>query len=184
MPELRYRIIDFVIVVAMATFLIPVIGVLTCALFLAQGSPVSFCCERVGPHGTFSVYKFRSMFQNTSLCETTEAMNEYVKPIGGLIRRSSVDELPQLINVVMGSTSLVGPRPCLPLQSDLIKMRKQRGSDLYCPGLTGLAQVRGRDFISIKQKVRFEQLYAYKRSVALYLWVLGLTVKTVFFGGS
>jgi O-antigen biosynthesis protein WbqP len=76
----------------------------------------------------------------------------------------------------------VGPRPSLPSQSDLLEMRRQRGLNLQCPGLTGLAQVRGRDFISMRQKVRYEQFYANKRSVALYFWVLGLTVKTIFSG--
>lgn len=180
--ELRYRVLDLVIVVAMAPFVIPILGLIICGLFLAQGSPVFFRCKRVGPHGTFSMYKFRSMIQNAPLRETSEAMNDYVTPLGRVIRRSSVDEIPQLINVVMGSMSLVGPRPCLPSQSDLIEARKQRGLDLYSPGLTGLAQVRGRDFISIKQKVRYEQFYANKRSVALYFWILGVTVKTVFSG--
>ena len=180
--ELRYRVLDLVIVVAMAPFVIPILGLIICGLFLAQGSPVFFSCKRVGPHGTFSMYKFRSMIQNAPLLETTEAMNVYVTPVGRLIRRLSLDELPQIMNVAMGSMSLVGPRPCLPSQSDLIEMRKQRGLDLYSPGLTGLAQVRGRDFISIKQKVRYEQFYASKRSVALYFWILGVTVKTAFSG--
>ena len=180
--ELRYRVLDLIIVVAMAPLWIPIFGLLICALFLAQGSPVFFCCKRVGPHGTFSMYKFRSMIRNAPLRETSEAMNDYVTPIGRVIRRSSVDELPQLINVVMGSMSLVGPRPSLPSQSDLIEARKQRGLDLYSPGLTGLAQVRGRDFLSMMKKVRYEQFYANKRSVALYFWVVGLTVKTVFSG--
>lgn len=180
--ELRYRVLDLVIVFAMAPFVIPILGLIICGLFLAQGSPVFFSCKRVGPHGTFSMYKFRSMIQNAPLLETTEAMNAYVTPVGRLIRRLSLDELPQIMNVAMGSMSLVGPRPCLPSQSDLIEMRKQRGLDLYSPGLTGLAQVRGRDFISVKQKVRYEQFYASKRSVALYFWILGGTVKTVFSG--
>lgn len=180
--ELRYRVLDLLIVVAMAPFVIPISGLLICALFLVQGSPVFFCCKRVGRHGTFSMYKFRSMVQTAPLRETTGAMNDYVTPIGRVIRRLSVDELPQLINVLMGSMSLVGPRPCLPSQSDLVEMRRRRGLDLARPGLTGLAQARGRDFISMRQKVRYEQFYANKRSVALYFWVLGLTVKTVFSG--
>jgi len=180
--EFRYRVLDLVMVVAMAPFVIPIFGLLICALFLAQGRPIFFCCKRVGPNGTFSMYKFRSMVQNAPLRETTGAMNGYVTPIGRLIRRLSVDELPQLINVAMGSMSLVGPRPCLPSQSDLVEMRRQRGLNLYCPGLTGLAQVRGRDIISMRQKVRYEQFYANKRSVALYFWVLVLTVKTVLSG--
>lgn len=126
--------------------------------------------------------KFRSMVQSAPLRETTLEMNNYVTPIGRLIRRASMDELPQLINVAMGSMSLVGPRPCLPSQFDLMEMRMQRGLDQYRPGITGLAQVRGRDFISLRHKVRYEQFYAKKRSVAVYFRVLGLTIKSVFLG--
>ena len=178
----KYRALDLSLVAFIAPFCILIFGPLIFVLLLAQGRPVFFCCKRVAPHGSFSMLKFRSMVLNAPLRETTEEMNNYVTPLGRFIRRTSIDELPQLINVVMGSMSLVGPRPCLPSQKDLVEMRAQRGLDQCCPGITGLAQVRGRDFISLRHKVRYEHFYAEKRSIGLYFWVLGLTVKAVFFG--
>ena len=78
--------------------------------------------------------------------------------------------------------SLVGPRPCLPSQKDLVEMRAQRGLDQCCPGITGLAQVRGRDFISLRHKVHTNIFMLRNVPPVLYFWVLGLTVKAVFFG--
>ena len=179
--DLKYRVLDLALIATIAPFFIPIFGLLIIVLVLAQGTPIFFCCKRVGHHGTFAMFKFRSMFQNAPIRETTWEMNNYVTPVGRFIRRASIDELPQLFNVIMGSMSLVGPRPCLPSQVDLIEMRIQRGLDKCRPGISGLAQVRGRDFISVKHKVRYEQFYFDNRSVGLYFWILGLTVKSVFF---
>jgi len=103
-------------------------------------------------------------------------------PIGGVLRKSSLDEIPQLLNVLSGKMSLVGPRPALFNQEDLVALRTQRGIHELLPGITGWAQVNGRDELSIPAKVALDEEYLRRRSVAFDLRILFLTARKVFTG--
>jgi O-antigen biosynthesis protein WbqP len=102
--------------------------------------------------------------------------DQFLTPIGKLLRRSSLDELPQLVNVLRGEMSLVGPRPALFNQDDLVALRTARGVDALTPGITGWAQVNGRDELPIPEKVKLDEWYLKNRSLWLDLKILGMTV--------
>jgi len=106
----------------------------------------------------------------------------FLTPIGGLLRRTSLDELPQLLNVLKGEMSLVGPRPALFNQDDLVAARTARGVEALVPGITGWAQVNGRDELPIPVKVEYDAEYLQRRSFLFDLWILLLTLKKVVVG--
>ena len=142
--------------------------------FFYGGQPI-FKSTRTGRDGlTFVMYKFRSMGLDTPLATTEDLVNadSFVLPFGGLLRRYSIDELPQFINIIKGDMSLVGPRPALLANKSLVKLRESLGVDLMRPGLTGLAQVNGRDSLSIDDKVRFEVVYLKNQSFSVYCGIL------------
>jgi O-antigen biosynthesis protein WbqP len=124
----------------------PLIAVASIAIrFESKGSPI-FAQRRVGTSGrTFTCYKLRTMYAGTAHLPTHHMQECAVTPLGMYLRRWKLDELPQLYNVLVGEMSLVGPRPCLPSQTRLIKAREQMGVHCVLPGITGLAQVRGID---------------------------------------
>jgi len=107
---------------------------------------------------------------------------EYLTPVGSLLRHSSLDELPQLWSILVGDLSFVGPRPALFNQDDLVELRTAKGIHRLMPGLTGWAQVNGRDELPIPVKVQFDYEYLLKRSIVLDLRILGMTVGKVFRG--
>jgi O-antigen biosynthesis protein WbqP len=100
--------------------------------------------------------------------------------MGPFLRRSSLDELPQIFNVLIGDMSLVGPRPALPTQGDLLELRRRKGIDVMRPGMTGFAQVKGRESLTLSTKTRFEALYRRRASRALDLLILAWTVRSLF----
>jgi len=106
----------------------------------------------------------------------------YMTPVGGFLRRTSLDELPQLLNVLRGEMSLVGPRPALFNQDDLVAARTARGVEVLLPGITGWAQVNGRDELPIPVKVEYDAEYLQRRSFLFDLWILLLTLKKVVVG--
>jgi len=147
-------------------------------IFIDDGMPVFFTQKRVGiNHTFFQIYKFRSMKKNTPNVATHLLQNpgQYLLKIGGLLRKLSLDELPNLINIIKGEMVFVGPRPALYNQDDLMALRVAAGVDKLKPGITGWAQINGRDEISIEEKVALEKEYLEKRS----LWFdLEIAVKT------
>lgn len=149
---------------------------------LTSPGPVLYWSERVGRGNTiFLMPKFRSMRIDTPVVAThlLETPDQYLTPIGGLLRKSSLDELPQLWSILMGDMSLVGPRPALFNQHDLIALRTERGVHLLRPGLTGWAQVNGRDEIPFAQKVELDTFYLRHQSFKLDLRILALTFAKV-----
>jgi len=122
--------------------------------------------------------KFRTMRMDTPQVAThlLKEPDQFLTPIGALLRRTSLDELPQLINVLRGEMSLVGPRPALFNQDDLITMRTDRGVHQLTPGITGWAQVNGRDELPILEKVKLDEWYLKNRSFWLDFKILGMTV--------
>ena len=164
--------------------LIPVFVVVSSAIFIEDGFPVFFKQKRVGINYTFFyIYKFRSMKKNTPNVATHLLENpaSYLLRIGGLLRKLSLDELPNLINIVKGEMVFVGPRPALYNQDDLMTLRVATGVDKLKPGITGWAQINGRDDITIEKKVQLEQEYLYKRSTLFDIQIIIKTFTNVLF---
>jgi O-antigen biosynthesis protein WbqP len=126
---------------------------------------------------TFKMPKFRTMQVGAPVVATHLLSNsgQYLTPVGSFLRKSSLDELPQLWSILVGDMSFVGPRPALFNQDDLIALRTQYGVDKLVPGLTGWAQVNGRDELSIPVKVQYEVEYLQKQSFWFDMKILGLT---------
>ena len=164
--------------------LIPVFVAVTLAIFIEDGFPILFTQKRVGINYTFfKIYKFRSMKKNTPNVATHLLTNpdQYLLKIGKFIRKTSLDELPNLINIIKGEMVFVGPRPALYNQDDLMTLRVATGVDKLKPGITGWAQINGRDDISIEKKVQLEQEYMYKRSTLFDIEIIIKTFTNVLF---
>ena len=143
----------------------------------SKGS-VLYWSDRVGRRNTiFEMPKFRTMQVGTPAVAThlLSDLGQYLTPVGSFLRKSSLDELPQLWSILVGDMSFVGPRPALFNQDDLITLRTQYGVDKLVPGLTGWAQVNGRDELSIPIKVQYDVEYLQKQSFWFDIRILGLT---------
>jgi O-antigen biosynthesis protein WbqP len=155
------RLFDLVIAIPALIVLSPLLLVTALAIRLEDGSPVMFRQRRVGRNGIeFVIFKFRSMPVSTPSVPSADAARLTVTRVGKVIRRTNIDELPQLLNVLRGDMSVVGPRPALASQTELVAMRRERGVDRLRPGLTGLAQVNSFDGMTDRQKVEWEARYA------------------------
>ena len=156
----------------------PIFLAVALAILIEDGSPIFFKQKRVGINYTFFyIYKFRSMKKNTPNVATHLLTNpeQYLLKIGGTLRKLSLDELPNLINIIKGEMVFVGPRPALYNQDDLMEFRVATGVSKLKPGITGWAQINGRDEISIAQKVQLEQEYLYRKS---FLFDIEIIIKT------
>lgn len=156
----------------------PVFLAVAFVIFIEDGSPVFFKQKRVGINYTFFyIYKFRSMKKDTPNVATHLLPNpeQYLLNIGGILRKLSLDELPNLINIIKGEMVFVGPRPALYNQDDLMTLRVATGVDKLKPGITGWAQINGRDDISIEKKVQLEQEYMKRKS---FLFDISIIIKT------
>lgn len=172
------RMFDLLLVVGAALVLaVPVILVAILVRLTSPG-PALYWSDRVGRNNhIFQMPKFRSMRVGTPAVATHLLANpaSYLTPIGSFLRRSSLDELPQLWSILVGDMSFVGPRPALYNQADLIAQRTELGVHQLVPGLTGWAQVNGRDELPIPQKVALDAYYARHRSMLLDLRVIWMT---------
>jgi O-antigen biosynthesis protein WbqP len=156
----------------------PLFLLVAISIFIEDGMPIFFKQKRVGINYTFfNIYKFRSMKKNTPNVAThlLENPGQYLLRIGRILRKLSLDELPNLINIINGEMVFVGPRPALYNQDDLMTLRVAAGVDKLKPGITGWAQVNGRDEISIEEKVGLEKEYLEKKS---FLFDFEIVVKT------
>jgi O-antigen biosynthesis protein WbqP len=163
----------------------PLFLLVAISIFIEDGMPIFFKQKRVGIDYTFfNIYKFRSMQKNTPnvASHLLENPGQYLLKIGGLLRKLSLDELPNLINIIKGEMVFVGPRPALYNQDDLMVLRVATGVDKLKPGITGWAQINGRDDISIEKKVQLEQEYMYKRSTLFDVEIIIKTFTNVLFG--
>jgi O-antigen biosynthesis protein WbqP len=154
------------------------------AIFIEDGFPIFFKQNRVGVnYSFFSIYKFRSMKKNTPNVATHLLTNpdQYLLKMGKFIRKTSLDELPNLINIVNGEMVFVGPRPALYNQDDLMALRVAAGVDKIKPGITGWAQINGRDEISIEAKVSLEKEYLKRKSFLFDLIIIVKTFTNVLF---
>lgn len=165
------------IVIAIPTLLVAL------AVGLTSRGPILYWSERVGrDNRTFAMPKFRTMREGTPAVAThlLDDARSALTPIGGLLRKTSLDELPQLWSVVCGDMTFVGPRPALFNQDDLIALRTEAGVHRLRPGITGWAQVKGRDALTIPEKVALERVYLERRSLAFDLRILALTFLKLF----
>jgi O-antigen biosynthesis protein WbqP len=156
----------------------------TFSILIEDGFPAFFTQKRVGiNYSFFNIYKFRSMKKNTPNVATHLLINpdQYILKIGKLIRKTSLDELPNIINIIKGEMVFVGPRPALYNQDDLMTLRVATGVDKLKPGITGWAQINGRDDISIEKKVQLEQDYMNKRSTLFDIEIIIKTFTNVLF---
>lgn len=149
---------------------------------LTSPGPVLYWSDRVGVNNAiFGMPKFRTMLIDTPAVAThlLTDPDRFLTPIGKFLRKSSLDELPQLLSILRGDMSFVGPRPALFNQDDLIELRTQKGVHALTPGLTGWAQINGRDELPIPVKVEFDEYYLNNRSLALDLRIIFLTALKV-----
>ena len=173
------RIIALLILI----LLFPVFLTIAILIHFEDGFPVFFKQKRVGVnYSFFEMYKFRSMKKNTPNVATHLLNNpkQYVLKIGTLLRKLSLDELPNLINIINGDMVFVGPRPALYNQDDLMSLRIAAGVDKLKPGITGWAQINGRDEISLEEKVALEKEYLNRKSIFFDLKIIILTINSVF----
>lgn len=176
------RLFDFLAALAAAiVFSIPIL-IVAIAVRVTSPGPILYWSDRVGRgNKIFRMPKFRSMRTDTPAVATHLLKDPkiYLTPIGSFLRKSSLDELPQLWCILKGDMSIVGPRPALFNQHDLIALRTERGVDALLPGLTGWAQVNGRDELPIPQKVALDEDYLRQRSFLLDLKIIILTALKV-----
>lgn len=161
----------------------PLFLIVSLAIFFEDGFPILFKQKRVGINYTFfTMYKFRSMIKDTPKVATHLLENpaRYLLNIGELLRKFSLDELPNLLNILKGDMGFVGPRPMMLSQDDLMQLRIIAGVEKLLPGLTGWAQINGRDELSLENKVAFEKDYLDNKSIWFDLKIVFLTFFKVF----
>jgi O-antigen biosynthesis protein WbqP len=179
------RILDILLSLIALVLLSPFLLFTYLIVKFSSEGPALYWSQRVGQHNQlFSMPKFRSM-QTATPQIATHLMNQqsnpnsYLTPVGSFIRKASLDELPQLWSVLKGDMSVVGPRPALFNQDDLIKLRTEKGVHVLKPGITGWAQINGRDEIPIPQKVALDVYYLENQSILLDLKIIVLTAVKV-----
>lgn len=165
-------------------FLFPFFLVLSIFIYFEDGAPILFKQRRVGVnYSFFYIYKFRTMRNDTPNVAThlLENPEQYLLRVGKILRKLSLDELPNLLNIIKGDMVFVGPRPALFNQDDLMALRVTARVDKLKPGITGWAQINGRDEISIEEKVAFEKAYLEKKSILLDCKIIIKTISNVLF---
>ena len=164
----------------------PLFLIISIAIKAEDPGPVFFRQKRVGIHKTyFNIVKFRSMRQDTPHDMPTHLLNDpqrWITKTGRFLRKTSLDELPQIAQIFTGKMSIIGPRPALWNQYDLIEERDKYGANDITPGLTGWAQVNGRDELEIEEKARLDGEYAQNISFGMDMKIFWMTVKNVLRG--
>jgi O-antigen biosynthesis protein WbqP len=176
------RVFDLLLALLAALVLAVPVLLVALAVRLTSAGPALYWSDRVGRRNKlFKMPKFRSMRVGTPAVATHLLADpkSHLTPIGGFLRKSSLDELPQLWSILVGDMSFVGPRPALFNQHDLIKLRTQLGVHKLVPGLTGWAQINGRDELPIPDKVKLDAAYLQRQSLAFDIRILWLTLVKV-----
>ena len=178
------RVFDILFLLIFSPIWIFLLLLISVAVKLSSKGPVFFTQKRVGKNCSyFTIYKFRSMYIDTPKDTPTHLLENpesFITPLGRFLRKSSLDELPQVINILKGEITLVGPRPALWNQDDLVAEREKYDANSITPGLTGLAQVKGRDELPIDVKAKFDGEYRANMGFFLDLKILVLTALAVF----
>lgn len=179
------RLFDIVFsLLALIVLAIPM-AVIAIIIMATDGRPVVFRQDRVGlGNKTFKIRKFRSMKVGTKNVATKDLTNsdDCITPIGKVLRKTSLDELPQLINILEGTMSFVGPRPLIPEEENIRRMREEKNVYSVRPGVTGLAQINGRDLVGEKKKVEWDAEYVQNHNMLMDIKILFKTVAVVFSG--
>ena len=178
-----YNLFQRFCALVMLVLLSPLFLVVALLIKLESKGPVFFKQERIGKDNVnFTIYKFRSMRTDTPDVATHLLDNPdiFITKTGGFLRKTSLDELPQLINIVKGEMLFVGPRPALYNQYDLRDLRTEEGVHVLYPGVTGWAQVNGRDELEIPDKVEFDRQYVERRSIFMDIKIVFMTIVKVF----
>lgn len=176
------RIFDFTLSLIMLIILSPVLLIISILILFDAGAPVIFKQYRVGKDNKlFYVYKFRTMKRDTRNASTDDLKeaDSCITKSGRFLRKTSLDELPQLFNILIGNMSFVGPRPLIPEEKEIRKLRAEYGVFSVKPGMTGLAQVNGRDMLSIEEKALFDKEYVEKQSFWFDIKIMFKTVIVV-----
>ena len=178
--DLNKRFFDLIILfICLIIFIVPILIISICIRITSKNS-VIYWSERIGKDNViFKMPKFRTMKVNTPSV-ASHLLNKpeiWITPVGKFLRKFSLDELPQLWSVFKGEMSFVGPRPALYNQKDLIKLRTKNSVHKILPGITGLAQINGRDRLSIKEKVLFDIEYLKNKRLVLDIKIISITLK-------
>jgi len=181
--QLLKDVLDFMMALVLFIVLIPLQLAIALLVLLDSPGAAIYCQQRIGLRGReFTIYKFRTM-QVDAPCLSTEEMqrigDDPSTRLGRILRKTSLDELPQLWNILKGEMSFIGPRPALPSQYVVNSRRFQLGADTVKPGLTGLAQVMGRDQLDDETKVQYDAEYCAQRSLLQDIKIVLLTIKVV-----
>ncbi len=178
------RFLDFILALIGAVVLLPVFAIIAICIKCNSKGPVLFKQERVGKNKVnFKILKFRTMFANTPKDVPTHLLKNpeaSITKVGKFLRKTSLDELPQIFNILSGKMSIIGPRPALYNQYDLIDERDIYGANSLAPGLTGYAQINGRDEIPIKLKAQYDGFYTKNISFKLDVIIFVKTIANVF----
>ena len=181
------RFLDFIFSLLAIIILSPLFLVLSLLILISSGRPIIFKQQRVGyKDKLFTIYKFRTM-KNGMRQTKTEDLTDYeiendITFIGKVLRKLSLDELPQLFNILKGDMSFVGPRPLIPQEDEIRQLREKYNVYSVRPGITGWAQVNGRDFITDKQKAKLDKEYVETQSIHLDIKIMFRTVWVVLAG--
>ena len=176
------RFFDIVVSLCGLIFLSPLLAVTAVVIFIDDGLPVVFRQKRIGRDAQpFTIYKFRTMKKNTRSAATGELKesDEQITKSGRILRKTSVDELLQLVNVLNGTMSIVGPRPLIPEEKEIHALREKYGVYKVRPGVTGWAQVNGRDALDDETKALYDKEYVEKQSFIFDIKILFRTVMVV-----
>lgn len=176
------RVFDFIISLIGVIVLSPIILIVALAVKFTSPGPMLFKQRRIGKNNVeFEIYKFRTMRIDTPNVPThlLENPEQWITPVGKFLRKTSLDELPQLFNILKGEMSIVGPRPALYNQIDLKEMRTEAGVHKLVPGLTGWAQINGRDEIPLSLKVKLDKEYLMKKSLFFDIKIIFMTALSV-----
>ena len=178
------RTFDLIISPVVALCLLPLVLIISLAIKLTSVGPILYWSNRVGKNNKiFKMPKFRTMKINTPPLAARHMIQpeQYLTSIGPFLRKTSLDEIPQLWSIIKGDMSFVGPRPLLTNEEDLLSLRTQEGIHLHTPGLTGWAQINGRDFVTIKQRINFEKEYIERKSFFFDIYIFLKTIPKVLF---
>ena len=176
--SLYKRLFDILLSFGLVVCLAPLYLAIACAVKVTSKGPVLHWSKRVGARNKlFLMPKFRSMKIDTPQLAThlLRDPGRYLTPVGGFLRRTSMDELPQLLTILSGDMTFVGPRPALFNQNDLVNLRTEYGISMLVPGLTGWAQINGRDELPVPEKVQFDREYLLRRSLAFDIAIIART---------
>lgn len=179
------RVFDFTVSLLMLIFLFPFFLIIGLIIYIDAGRPVIFKQERVGKDNElFLIYKFRTMKRETLNVPTAQLENadEVINKSGRFLRKTSLDELPQLLNILKGEMSFVGPRPLIPQEEEIRELRARYNVFSVKPGITGLAQINGRDNITDEEKALFDKEYVENQSFMFDIKILFKTVIVVLTG--